>query len=52
MSMFTRWSASVGMIVIACAFSVLHAQQQGGIPVRIDNEPDTMSSIARRIRSG
>ena len=41
MSMFTRWSASVGMIVIACAFSVLHAQQQGGIPVRIDNEPDS-----------
>ena len=38
---FTRWSASVGMIVIACAFSVLHAQQQGGIPVRIDNEPDS-----------
>jgi hypothetical protein len=36
MFIFTRGLATVGMVVLSCA---LHAQQQGGVPVRIDNEP-------------
>jgi hypothetical protein len=36
-----RLSALCAMFVWACALNVSYAQQQGGVPVRIDNEPDS-----------
>ena len=40
MSMFTRLLA-ISCLVFGATISPLYAQQQGGVPVRIDNEPDS-----------
>jgi len=41
MSRFTRSIAVICVVLVASMSGALYAQQQGGVPVRIDNEPDS-----------